>query len=309
LDSLFEFLGIGYPGGFLGTVDMLADTAYAVTDPRITLLDIIGKVKTYSGGEFRVPLWFTDSVTSDFNPPTLRIGLHPDATPCTDDSLGEYPAITECGLFSQHCAHFEPPKDTMCGEGNYPAFLDLRYLSGTTQIDTYRVSFVGTPPVVLHWPPNLASWYDSCRLLDRPSMFFGLPPKIDVDMLAMDSVVVSGIPPPFQGDLIIRAVGPRVVTAVNELGGILPLQLSLSQNYPNPFNPSTRITFRLTSSSMVSVKIYDVLGQAITTLTNERLGAGEHTVEWHAGGLPGGVYIYRLVAGRYVETRKMVLVK
>lgn len=83
----------------------------------------------------------------------------------------------------------------------------------------------------------------------------------------------------------------------------------LSQNYPNPFNPSTSIEFRIPSSQFVTLKIYNLLGQEVTTLVSEKLKAGKHQYIWNAGSLASGIYLYRLQAGVYVETKKMILIR
>jgi hypothetical protein len=84
---------------------------------------------------------------------------------------------------------------------------------------------------------------------------------------------------------------------------------SLSQNYPNPFNPSTIISFTLTRSTFVSLKIYNVLGNEITTLVNKVIPGGNHQIEFNASGLSSGIYLYTINAGDFVETKKMVLMK
>jgi hypothetical protein len=83
----------------------------------------------------------------------------------------------------------------------------------------------------------------------------------------------------------------------------------LSQNYPNPFNPSTMIGFFLPKSEFVILKIYNFLGQEVTTLVSERLAAGQYEYDWDASGMASGIYLYRIQAGDYVESRKMVLMK
>jgi hypothetical protein len=78
----------------------------------------------------------------------------------------------------------------------------------------------------------------------------------------------------------------------------------LSQNYPNPFNPSTTIRFEIPKSTFVIIKIYNTLGQEVSTITNERLSPGVYEKIWKASGLPGGVYFYRLQAGEYPEKKR-----
>ncbi|MCW9066683.1 MAG: T9SS type A sorting domain-containing protein, partial [Ignavibacteriaceae bacterium] len=76
-----------------------------------------------------------------------------------------------------------------------------------------------------------------------------------------------------------------------------------------PFNPTTNLEFRSSAGGFVSLKVYDVLGNEITTLINNELSSGIHKVEFDGTGLPSGTYFYRLDAGRYSETKKMVLLK
>jgi photosystem II stability/assembly factor-like uncharacterized protein len=85
--------------------------------------------------------------------------------------------------------------------------------------------------------------------------------------------------------------------------------LALEQNYPNPFNPSTTIEFDLPKTSEVTLKIFNILGEEIATLVSDRLTAGNYSYEWDAGNMSSGVYLYRLEAGEYVETLKMVLMR
>ncbi|MCS6989705.1 MAG: T9SS type A sorting domain-containing protein [Chloroherpetonaceae bacterium] len=90
-----------------------------------------------------------------------------------------------------------------------------------------------------------------------------------------------------------------------------PTEFSLSQNYPNPFNPTTTIAYRLPVASDVTLELFDALGRKITTLLNARQDAGEHRYALDASrlNLSSGVYLYRLRAGRFVETKKMLLLK
>ena len=84
---------------------------------------------------------------------------------------------------------------------------------------------------------------------------------------------------------------------------------TLSQNYPDPFNPTTTITYSLPKSSLITLKIYDLLGREIETLVNEEKPAGNYEVEFDGSNLPSGIYFYRMQAGKFIKTRKFVLIK
>jgi hypothetical protein len=86
-------------------------------------------------------------------------------------------------------------------------------------------------------------------------------------------------------------------------------EFSLEQNYPNPFNPSTTISFTLTANQFVTLKVFNALGEEVSTLVNGNLTQGLHSVNFNANGLSSGFYIYRLESGNLVQVRKMMLLK
>jgi hypothetical protein len=88
-----------------------------------------------------------------------------------------------------------------------------------------------------------------------------------------------------------------------------PQGFYLEQNYPNPFNPTTTISYQITGLSFVTIKIYGVLGNEMGTLINEEKPAGSYEVGFDAKGLPSGIYFYKLQAGNFVETKKMILLR
>ncbi|MEO8513665.1 MAG: T9SS type A sorting domain-containing protein [Ignavibacteria bacterium] len=97
--------------------------------------------------------------------------------------------------------------------------------------------------------------------------------------------------------------------AIENGGSIIPDEYSLSQNYPNPFNPSTKISYQLPNAGNVKISIYDALGQNVSVLVNKSQNAGNYSIEWNAGNLPSGVYIYKIEAGSFTDSKKMILVK
>lgn len=117
------------------------------------------------------------------------------------------------------------------------------------------------------------------------------------------------------GDVFIVAGGPYLVTDVEEINiGELPEKYNLKQNYPNPFNPSTTIEFAVPSKEHVSLTIYNILGQVVTTLVDEELPAGSYKVDWDGTDQRGnkvasGVYTYKLTTSSVELSKKMVLVK
>ena len=86
-------------------------------------------------------------------------------------------------------------------------------------------------------------------------------------------------------------------------------QYRLFQNYPNPFNPVTTITFSVGTYRYTSLRVYDVLGREVAVLVNEQKSAGTYTVQFDGSGLTSGVYFYRLQAGEFVQTKKLMILK
>jgi predicted GH43/DUF377 family glycosyl hydrolase len=118
------------------------------------------------------------------------------------------------------------------------------------------------------------------------------------------------IPPlPYLGiapDMGAQEIDPTVI--VKHTGSSIN-KYKLSQNYPNPFNPTTKIKYQVPSTSLVSLLVYNLLGEVVATLVNEEKPAGNYNVEFKASRLPSGIYFYRLQAGNFVETKKMLLIK
>ena len=101
----------------------------------------------------------------------------------------------------------------------------------------------------------------------------------------------------------------RGVSAVDDPGASLPNRFGLAQNYPNPFNPSTTIQYALPIRSQVALDVYNTLGQNVAQLVDGEGEAGYHEVRFDASNLASGVYFYRLQAGSFVETKKLLLLR
>jgi hypothetical protein len=98
------------------------------------------------------------------------------------------------------------------------------------------------------------------------------------------------------------------ITSVEEFSAV-PAEYSLKQNYPNPFNPSTTIRFSLPEAGFVRLNVYNSLGEIVETLVSESLTAGVYKSTFKADNLPSGIYIYKIEAGRFVKSSKMILMK
>lgn len=111
----------------------------------------------------------------------------------------------------------------------------------------------------------------------------------------------------------VASLGQQATSTDDEIKSENPKGYSLYQNYPNPFNPGTSIQFNLPESGFVSLKVFDMLGREVTTLVNETMSAGKHTVEFSTDKisreLSSGVYIYQLETERFVQSKNMLLVK
>jgi photosystem II stability/assembly factor-like uncharacterized protein len=151
---------------------------------------------------------------------------------------------------------------------------------------------------VFYTPDGGSTWTDGA-----PS---GLNmPTTSIDMVTLGSDVAAwavGI-----GDTVYHY--HQLLTGVDEHRHTMPAEFSLDQNFPNPFNPSTIISFKLPVSSFVSLKVYDLLGQEIATLAEGVIQPGVHNVRWSAAGFASGVYLYRLKAGSFTETKKLLLIR
>lgn len=107
--------------------------------------------------------------------------------------------------------------------------------------------------------------------------------------------------------LVFRSVQPTV--SVDHDESSRPTAFVLYQNYPNPFNPSTTVRFEVGGLGFVSLKVYNLLGQEVATLVNDELEPGQYDVLWNADGVASGVYVYRLSAGSFTESKRMLLLR
>lgn len=132
----------------------------------------------------------------------------------------------------------------------------------------------------------------------------GTPDRCKVDfVLSGGSLVTGGVA--YIDDLDFSGINDIEVID----NGQMPNQFELKQNYPNPFNPATNIEFSIPKSADVKLVVYNQLGQTVATLVNEHLSAGTYSADWNAEGLPSGIYYYRINAGDFSKTMKLMLMK
>ncbi len=141
--------------------------------------------------------------------------------------------------------------------------------------------------------------------LDARSMrlYFALPTQAEKTKISY-----HGIPTTqgsISGAVTIHSSTTDIALSTNDI----PDKFELQQNYPNPFNPTTNISISIPSKSFASLKIFDVLGREVATIVSQDLTAGKYTYQWKAESFASGIYFYRLHAGDFSQTRKLVLVK
>ena len=99
------------------------------------------------------------------------------------------------------------------------------------------------------------------------------------------------------------------ILEVNQISELVPSSYSLQQNYPNPFNNTSNLKFQIVNTGDVKLVVYDIMGREVQTLVNEQLTPGTYETSFDGSQLTSGVYFYRLNAGDFVETKKMLLLK
>jgi hypothetical protein len=107
-------------------------------------------------------------------------------------------------------------------------------------------------------------------------------------------------------------VGEQDITnceQVSIVDEVLPIIYNLSNPYPNPFNPNTTIEFFVPNSKLVTVKVYDIIGDEINTIINNELFSGNHTINWNGSNEPNGVYFIIMESGRFMDMKKVILLK
>jgi len=192
--------------------------------------------------------------------------------------------------------------------------------------DTFRLFYTGLKPdtTVRIGYAFSTDGYHYTKYADNPVLDFGDPGRWDDAGVALPYVIMDEEDSLYKmwyggTDSIIGMTGYAtsllLPVSVENDDGLLPAEYFLYQNYPNPFNPSTKIKFTIpitlsgVEGSLVTLKVYDVLGNEVATLVNKEKPAGEYEFEFYGNGLTSGVYFYQLRAGNFIQTKKMLMIK
>ena len=183
---------------------------------------------------------------------------------------------------------------------------------GPAQKDTFRINFSqgdnSNQDISFKWmdPVNISLRCDSLVMVYFDPI---LGVNVRLNMSTTDTLVIPAAGANGVGFIRIFKYG----ILMDCTGGVdeeqVPNDFYLAQNFPNPFNPETRIQYAVESRKFVSLKVYDVLGREVATLVDGIQDAGFKTVRWDAPGVTSGVYFYRLRAGMFGQTKKMILIR
>ena len=190
----------------------------------------------------------------------------------------------------------------------------LRSVDGGKHWDSVNTGLSGSAlfvhSLVVHGSNVFAGTNVGVYILNNENMSWaavntGLPSASGLAYLAAtDSNLYAGL----SGTVWERPISD-MITSVKSTVTSSPTTFWLSQNYPNPFNPSTTIDYQIPNNTLVTLKVYDVLGRLVKTLVEDRQNSGTHSVTFNASSLSSGVYFYRLSAGSFVSTKKLMLIK
>jgi hypothetical protein len=270
--------------------------------------------------EYRnAPVTYTDAMGS-----TERLGNH--NTVIGWGSNNAPPNISEVGPDGTQKLSFTFSGATYC----YRAFKydwDTDLFTSDKDILEFGVVPVGESGIVgFHLTNNNSETVEINSIYNRDSAFafqqqlpIVIPPQNTVNLSVKFTPETEGI---FKDDLHIRweSEGQRIAKVIHMSGftdsvyvhvddSRQELEFSLSQNYPNPFNPVSKIKYSLPHSSIVKLKVFDILGNEISTLVNTEQPAGNYEVEFNGSELASGIYFYRLSTGEFTSVRKMLLLK
>lgn len=201
------------------------------------------------------------------------------------------------------------------------AILMISKISGSTTISVAASNFVFTPAVIsatvgdtIKWTRTSGTHTTTCNGQQGTVRPAGAAPW-DAPLSAGNPTFSYVITVPGKYLYVCEPHAPDMAGVINATASSISqineivTGYEISQNYPNPFNPSTKIRFAIPSNEFVTLKIFNELGKEVENLVSSKLSAGTYEADWNAANLNSGVYYYRLQAGSFLQTRKMLLVK
>jgi hypothetical protein len=273
------------------------DQAYSINNTNDKGYIVTGYTKSFGAGNSDI--WL---LKFKYTPPDVQISFFP-----TVDTAWVFGGCTGPDIISYNLVSTSERDSITIEPGPSSVFFYYDSTGNTVPIDKYY--FTVDDPFNQYdyelwfqpksWPP-----FDPI-LIPFDSVFYFQQNSFDIKLIVkQNGVPIDSLSQLFRADWGLSVDDNRLV----------PETFSLSQNYPNPFNPSTKIKFAIpvqvrNNSRLVTLKVYDVLGNEIATLVNEEKQPGTYEVEFDESELPSGIYFYQLKAGIYIETKKMVLIK
>jgi N-acetylneuraminic acid mutarotase len=306
VDSVFEYDPIS--NSWTRKSNIPTPVAYAATGMVNGKIYVIGGCPFGFGSAYRSVYEYnpaTDSWTKKTDMPTARFFASASVVDGKIYVFGGVASLTGMGFSTVEV--FDPSADTWAVKGPMP-IPRAAHASSAVDGNIYLVS----------GGERMGSVYNDVReynpTLDTWATRTSIPtPRVGPAACSVGGkiYIIGGMDGANTRLSIVEEYDPALdVTSVGESHDArLPMECSLRQNYPNPFNPSTTIRYELPRSSEVNLSVYDLLGRQVSVLVNERKNTGSYEAKFDAGGLSSGVYVCRLKAGDFAQSRKMLLVR
>ncbi|MEB2296104.1 MAG: T9SS type A sorting domain-containing protein [Ignavibacteria bacterium] len=290
-----------FPSINTATIDPVTNTIYGVI-PGTTESDLV-KINATGGDAYIIHtlnLGFLVAVACDTNG-TVYAGTQAGGIYTVDVNTGVYTQVTTASIQLMSLA-FNPLTNELWASSK----VAIGQKDKIYKIDLTTGSAILIGETDFNVPTNDLAF-------DEAGVLFGVigSPTENGRIIIIDTSTGLGTLLGDTGFQDVRALAYTVnnPTSVDDNNNSLPESFYLAQNYPNPFNPSTKISFRIAEPGIVSLKVFDILGNEVMSLVDEQKPAGLYEVKFDASSLTSGVYFYQLKSGNLVQTKKMVLLK